>query len=175
MWRDVRGLGWRHSAPSGPGPTEVVDSIMPITAALDAWRTAEREWAAIDPSDQPRAEAAACEVVFAWLAYQGLAGTFDGQAVLVADRSGTFVAANDEAAALLGLPVPDIIGRTIADITAPGTAALREGMWQEFLDRGTMRGTYTVVGPDGDVVVEYDARAHHPLPGFFTSRLHRAG
>ena len=147
---------------------------MPIARALDAWRTAEREWAAIDPSaEEERARAAALEVIHASLAYQQLAGSFDAQAVLVADRSGAFVAANDEAGSLLGLPVRDILGRTVADISAPGWSMLREGMWQEFLDSGTMRGAYAVLRDGGELPVRYDARAHHPLPGYFTSRLWR--
>jgi hypothetical protein len=52
---------------------------------------------------------------------------------------------------------------------------LREGMWQEFLDSGTMRGAYAVLRDGGELPVRYDARAHHPLPGYFTSRLWRVG
>ena len=160
----VRGLG---STPPPLGATP----FMPIAKALDAWRAAEREWTVVDAADPGGAREAARRVIETWLAYQDLAGTFDGDAVLVADRSGMFVAANDGAGVLLGRPVSDIVGRTVADITAPGSAGLREGMWQAFLDTGTMRGTYCVLGPTDEVLVTYDARAHHPLPGYFSSRL----
>ena len=38
-----------------------------------------------------------------------------------------------------------------------------------------MKGTYSVVGPGGAVEVHYDARAHHPLPGYFMSKLRSLG
>ena len=148
---------------------------MPMTKALDEWRTAERAWAAMEGGDEDDRQAAALRVIEAWMRYQELAGMFDGHAVLVADRSGRFVCANHDASRLFGLPATALIGRTVADITAPGSAGLQEGMWRDFLEAGAMKGTYSVVGPGGVVEVHYDARAHHPLPGYFMSKLRSLG
>ena len=66
-------------------------------------------------------------------------------------------------------------GGTVADITGPGTMAVREGMWRAVLDTGMRRGVYSVIGPTGKTPVTFGARAHHPAPGFFSSRAATLG
>ncbi len=147
---------------------------MPVAAALAAWREAERRWESADPADVVAAREAATGVIEGWMTYQDLSGSWGPDAVLVADAHGVFVAANAAASQLLGRSTADLLGRTVADITAPGQDGLVDGLWQDFLARGSMSGRYDLETPAGGVTVTYDARAHHPIPGYFTSRLRTA-
>ncbi|MCY7417625.1 MAG: PAS domain-containing protein [Chloroflexi bacterium] len=125
----------------------------------------------MDPADAVAAHKAAADVISGWMTYQDLSGSFGSDAVLVADAHGVFVAANDAASELVGRAMADLIGRTVADITAQGRAGLVDAMWQEFLERGSMSGRYDLQTPSGTVTVTYQARAHQPIPGYFSSRL----
>jgi PAS domain S-box-containing protein len=79
-------------------------------------------------------------------------------AVLVVDDARTFVDANPAACRLLGLSVPELIGRRFDEFLAPG--AELEAAWQAFLDAGEQAGELDVVRADGEVrYVEYSATA----------------
>jgi len=147
---------------------------VPVAAALAAWREAERRWESVDQTDVVASREAAAAVIDGWMTYQALSGSLGPDAVLVADSEGTFMAANHAAGELVGRPTADLIGLTVADVTAPGQDGLVDGMWHDFLARGSMSGSYHLQTSSGIETVTYDARAHHPIPGYFTSRLRPA-
>ncbi len=147
---------------------------MPVMASLTEWREAERRWEAADPTDIEAVELTALGVIRAWLAYQEISGWMGSDALLVADATGTFVAANAAACALLGRPLDDVLGRTVADITAPRDVGVVGVAWQSFLERGSLSGQYMVQRASDELQVCFDARAHHPIPGYFSSRLRTA-
>jgi len=144
---------------------------MPVAHALAAWRDAERRWESADSADSGATRTAAATVIDSWMTYQILSGSLGLDAALVADAQGVFVAANAAASEILGREAADLIGLTVADMTAPGQGGLVDGMWQDFLARGSMSGRYDLQSPSGVATVTYHARAHHPIPGYFTSRL----
>ncbi len=148
---------------------------MPVVGALHAWREAERRWEGTDRSDAAAARAAAIDVIDAWMAYQAISGSAGDDAILVADVDGALVAANEAAGALIDCPVTELVGRTVADITAVGDTDAVGAMWRGFLERGTMCGTYRLQRGLTMVSVTFDARAHHPIPGYFTARLRPTG
>lgn len=139
---------------------------------LRAWREAEMRWTATSPAEPDRMRAAALEVVHAWLAYQGQAGTHADALVLVADGDGRYVAVGGAAESLLGRDPADIIGTDISAISAPGSLVVGPGLWSLFLQTGRQDGAYDLLHRDGrGVRFGYVARAHFPIAGFHTSVL----
>jgi PAS domain S-box-containing protein len=138
---------------------------------LAAWRTAERRWERPGTPDDVRA--AALEVVAAWVAYQDAAlAPAGGEFMLVADERGVLVAATSGIAPALGHEPSEVIGRTIVEIAAPELRDTTPGQWDRFLAEGRQDGRYRLRGSDGRLVwLRYQARAHHPVPGFHLSRL----
>ena len=71
-------------------------------------------------------------------------------AALVTDEAGTILDANEEAAALLGTSLPELRGRSTADLVADGQPLVREG---------ADRADRLFRGPDGrELRLEYSAR-----------------
>jgi PAS domain S-box-containing protein len=142
-----------------------------VAELLRAWREAERRWEL--PGSPEQVRAAALEVVTAWANYQNASLADDTDEFLfVADEAGAYVAATNGVRRVLGYEPNSLIGRRIADITAPAIFDQTPAHWERFLAEGRMEGTYLLRHALGTVVeVNYQARAHHPVPGFHVSRL----
>jgi PAS domain S-box-containing protein len=82
-----------------------------------------------------------------------------GDAMLVADNNRRYIDANAAAAALLGVPREQLIGRRIDDF-----AELKgdvDALWQRFLVEGRLDGDFALRRPDGERRdVEFRAIAH---------------
>jgi PAS domain S-box-containing protein len=142
-----------------------------IPELLAAWRAAERRWERKAPSEEVRA--AALEVIEAWAAYQDAALPADTREfILVADDVGTFVHATRGVTAALGYDAHDLIGLRIEDLAAIELQEQTPRQWAAFLADGRQEGLFELRTKDGRVVsLLYQARAHHPVPGFHASRL----
>jgi PAS domain S-box-containing protein len=142
-----------------------------IPNALDTWRAAERRWETTAPTD-PGYRAASIEVISAWLRYQELTDHEAGSFVLVADDDHRYVAVGEGVTAALGYEPSDLLGRRVDDLAAPDLASSTPAAWQRFLSDGRQDGEYRLLARDGrEVSLHFQARAHHPIPGFHTSRL----
>lgn len=142
-----------------------------ISEALDAWREAERRWE-LTPADDNESRSSAIEVIAAWLRYQELTGLEQDSFVLVADEGHAFVAVGGGVKAALDYEPADLLGRRIEDIAAPDLAATTSSTFDRFLADGRQDGEYRLLARDGhEVAMRYQARAHHPIPGFHTSRI----
>jgi PAS domain S-box-containing protein len=146
-------------------------TVTSIPDLLAAWRAAERRWERPAPADE--VEAAALDVVRAYIAYQDAALRDDTtEFTLIADESQTYVGATRGATTVLGYPVDELVGRTIADLAAPDDREAAPDQWLEFLRAGRQEGTFSLIARNGEPVrLHYVARAHHPVPGFHMSRL----
>ena len=141
-----------------------------IVEGLEAWRAAERRWELATRDDER--SAAAFDVLAAWTAYQDAASTSKTEFMLVADATGRYVAATSGVREVLGMAPEELIGRRIADVAAPDLRSTTPEQWMRFLEEGHQDGTFRLVARDGHIVtLRFQARAHHPLPGFHVSRL----
>jgi PAS domain S-box-containing protein len=141
-----------------------------IPELLAAWRAAERRWERPAPADEVRA--AALEVIAAWVAYQDAAVAPEAEFMLVADDNQTYVGATRGVTAILGYGADELIGRRVEDIAAPQLQAETPAQWAAFLAEGRQDGGFRLRAKDGQIVsLRYQARAHHPVPGFHMSRL----
>jgi PAS domain S-box-containing protein len=155
-------------------PGEVVATAS-VIKALNVWREAERRWEATDPADADY-RASGIAVVSAWLRYQELVGEDPGSFVLVADDEHRYVAVSDGVESALGYEASDLLGRQIEDIAAPDLVPGTPEAWQRFLSDGRQDGQFRLVACDGrEVAMAFQARAHHPIPGFHVSRLRPVG
>ena len=146
-------------------------SATEISDALGAWRASERHWELIK-ADDPGYRGAAISVISAWLRYQELTDPEPGVFVLVADDGHSYVAVGGGVKAALDYDPADLLGRRVEDIAAPELAASVHGAWQRFLEMGRQDGEFRLLSRDGrSVALRFQARAHHPIPGFHTSRL----
>ena len=90
-------------------------------------------------------------------------------ALLLADDDGRYLDANPAATRLLGRSRNDLLGASIADVSAGDVAAAE--LWREFLAAGELAGAYTIRRPDGTTVeVEYRATAN-VRPGVHLSAM----
>jgi PAS domain S-box-containing protein len=122
--------------------------------------------------DDARYRQAAIDVISAWLRYHELTDREPGSFVLVADEDRTYVAVGGGVKAALGYDPSDVLGRRVEDLAAPELAPLTAAAWQQFIDEGRQDGEYRLLARDGrEVALRFQARAHHPIPGFHTSRL----
>ena len=146
-----------------------------IAAALELWRSAERRWETIDQED-PAYGAASIDVVTAWLAYQEATdGIRAASCVLVTDDERRYVAVGGDSMAILGHGADDLIGRRIEDVAAPDLAPSTPSAWEQFLIDGRQEGEFRIRGADGgQITIHFQARAHHPIPGYHLSRTWRA-
>ena len=142
-----------------------------LAELLAAWRAAERRWERQAPASEVRR--AALAVIAAWAAYQDAALAGDGsEFLLVADDEGTYVGATGGVTSLLGYLPADLVGRRIADITVPELREQTPQEWARFLEAGRQDGRFRLQAKDGRMVaLRYQARAHHPVPGFHVSRM----
>jgi len=142
-----------------------------VPTLLAAWRAAERRWERHGSANEIRA--AALEVVAAWAAYQDAAvDPASREFMLAADDEGLYVAATGGVRHVLGYAPSELIGQRIADLAAPQLRETTPGQWSRFLADGRQDGTYELQAKDGrTVTLHYQARAHHPVPGFHVSRL----
>jgi PAS domain S-box-containing protein len=142
-----------------------------IPELLAAWRAAERRWERHAPAEEVRA--AALEVIAAWAAYQDAALPPDTREfMLVADDVGTYVHATQGVTAVLGYEPVDLIGMRVVDLAAIELQETTPNQWADFLADGRQEGRFQLRAKDGRVVsLSYQARAHHPVPGFHASRL----
>lgn len=139
---------------------------------LQRWREAEMRWERT-PHDADANGEVRRAVIDAWRAYNEAAGSLgEDEMVLVADDSMAYVAVFGPTERVLGWPCDALVGRSISEVTPPESMALMEAHWSEFMTRGRLEGTYPLLTRDGGrVMTRFHARAHHPLPGFHTSRL----
>ena len=143
----------------------------PLGDLLAAWRAAERRWE--EPASADEVRAAALEVISAWTAYQdaALAAT-PNEFLLVADDEGVYVTATAGIEGCLGYRRDTVIGMTIADLAAPDLRKITPAEWAAFLAAGRQDGRFQLRAADGRIVdLRYQARAHHPIPGYHMSRL----
>lgn len=143
----------------------------PMSELLQEWRSAERRWERPGTADEVRA--AALEVVAAWAEYQDAALPAEtDEFMLVADDDGRYVAATAGVRRVLGFEAAALVGRSIADLAAPARVEQTPEQWSRFLAEGRQGGTFELRSRDGETVsLRYQARAHHPIPGFHVSRL----
>lgn len=142
-----------------------------LVELLQAWRTAERRWEL--PARSTEVRESALDVIRAWAEYQDAAlPAYTTEFMLVADDDGRYVAATQGVDRVLGYAPQELIGRAIADIAAPDLADQTPQEWAKFLADGRQDGTFRLRAASGSVVaLRYQARAHHPIPGFHMSRL----
>ena len=147
------------------------DDMPSVTELLAEWRAAERRWERHAPPDEVRS--AAQDVIAAWAAYQDAALPADtNEFMLVADDDQCLVACTRGVTQVLGYDPADLIGLHIADIAAPDLAAQTSEEWSAFTAIGRLDGTFPLRAKDGRIVpLRYQARVHHPVPGFHVSRL----
>ncbi|MBA2718339.1 MAG: hypothetical protein H0U52_03705 [Chloroflexi bacterium] len=153
--------------------TQGATTIAPasITDLLGAWRAAERRWER--PASDDDVRAAALDVIRAWTAYQDAAlGDGPSEFMLVADDAGVYVAATSGVDACLGYRPDTLIGMKISDLAAAELLESTPAKWAAFLAAGRQDGRFRLRGIDGRIVnLRYQARAHHPVPGYHLSRL----
>lgn len=156
-----------------PDHDDPSSDVRPASVAelLGAWRAAERRWERRAPEDEVRRSA--LEVVRAWAAYQNAALASEGsEFLLVADGEGVYVDATKGVSRVLGYRPSELVGLRIHDIASPELRAGTALEWERFLADGRQDGQYRLVAKDGRLVaLRYQARAHHPVPGFHVSRL----
>lgn len=154
--------------PRVEGATIAPDSI---TELLAAWRAAERRWER--PASANEVRAAALEVIRTWTEYQdGALADGPPEFMLVADDEGVYVAATVGVEVCLGYRRETLIGMKISDLAVPGIGESTSAQWAAFLAAGRQDGTFRLLAVDGRIVsFRYQARAHHPVPGYHLSRL----
>lgn len=142
-----------------------------IPALLAEWRAAERRWEREGSPEEVRL--AAEDVVRAWVAYQDAAIPHgSGEFMLVAGDDQTYIAATSGITKVLGYASSDLIGLRVVDLAAPELRETTPGQWAQFLADGRQDGQFRLKAKDGQLVsLRYQARAHHPVPGFHMSRL----
>lgn len=90
-------------------------------------------------------------------------------AMVIANDDGEYIAVNERATELFGLPRDELLGRSIDEFAPPDFDF--EAAWQEFQQAEAERGTFSVVRPDGtERVVEY-AASRNIVPGQHLSIL----
>jgi PAS domain S-box-containing protein len=142
-----------------------------IPDLLAAWRAAERRWERSVTADE--VEAAALDVIAAFVAYQDAAlPAASNEFMLITDDGQRYVGITRAATTVLGYSADTLLGRTIADIAAPGDREGTPAQWDAFLRDGRQDGTFSLLTSAGEpVALRYVARAHHPIPGYHMSRL----
>ena len=138
---------------------------------LAAWRATERRWERHAPVDE--VHAAALKVVAAFVAYQDVAlQSQPGEFILVVDEDQTYVGATRGVTTVLGYRPEELIGRRIADLATPAQIEATSAQWLAFVSEGRQEGRFRLQTAGGaPVELRFQARAHHPVPGFHLSRL----
>jgi PAS domain S-box-containing protein len=143
----------------------------PLADLLAEWRAAERRWER--PASASAVHAAALDVIRSWVAYQDAALPADSaEFMLVADDERRYVGVTRTVRTVLGYEPTELIGKRIEDLAHPEQAGGTSAEWQQFLEDGRRDGLYVLRAKDGrGISCSYQARAHHPAPGFHMSRL----
>jgi PAS domain S-box-containing protein len=95
-------------------------------------------------------------------------------ALIIADDTGHYLAANDRAAELTGYDPNVLATMSVADLTPSPNLSLGEHLWSSFIDSGTQEGVYLVKRRDGLAVpLQYVAVANI-APGMHLSALRPA-
>jgi PAS domain S-box-containing protein len=100
-------------------------------------------------------------------------GLFDvlPDAILVADDSGRYVAANTAACVLLGYSADHLVNLSLWELTPAGEEEIGWHYWSHFLATGRAKGEYSLRRGDGTTIeVEFQAVAH-VQPGYHLSVL----
>jgi PAS domain S-box-containing protein len=92
-------------------------------------------------------------------------------ALIVANDSGQYVAANDSAAWLTGYPTQELTRLSVWDITPMPDTASVEDLWNRFIAAGTQEGRYTVLRRDGAPVHAQYVAIANIAPGLHLSAL----
>ena len=74
---------------------------------------------------------------------------------VVSDASGTYVDANDAAAALFGVNFADVIGRRAGDFTRPDARVDAGALWEVLERTGRLHSFALVTGAEGERRVEF--------------------
>jgi len=81
--------------------------------------------------------------------------------ILVADDDGTSRDASVGVCKLLGLPREKIIGRPIHDFAQASSRPQISQLWKALQERGELKGTFRLVGPDANPRdIEYSAKGN---------------
>ena len=81
--------------------------------------------------------------------------------ILLTDDTGHYIAANPAAATLFGMPVGDLVGQHISDITDSALLPVGEQRWQQFVAQDLQSGEFRIRRADGLLrTVEFNAQAH---------------
>lgn len=92
-------------------------------------------------------------------------------AVLVTDRLGRYVAANDAACKLTGYPMKELLQKALPDLTGVVDDPVADVLWRGFVDHGEQTGEFSIKRKDGStILVRYDALTH-VLPGLHATFL----
>lgn len=92
-------------------------------------------------------------------------------ALLIANNSGRYVDANDEAARLTGFSRSELLRMSVWDLTPTPSVATARRMWREFLEAGRMGGTYALCRKDNTRVSAHFQAWANVLPGVHVSAL----
>ena len=96
-----------------------------------------------------------------------------GPAIFVLDGDLRIVDITPSAAATLGWPSEELVGRPIAEVSRTSPES-RAALWRTFMEQGTLEGESAwLVPPVGDVIVRYVARSDVPVPGRHTVLVRR--
>jgi PAS domain S-box-containing protein len=138
---------------------------------LTAWREAERLWER--PGSPDEVHAAALAVVEAYLAYQDAVLAPDTREfMLIVDEDQAYVGVSRAVTTVLGYPPEELLGRRITDLATGDRVEATAAQWAAFVAEGRQEGTFELRHRTGNAVaLRYQARAHHPVPGFHLSRL----
>ncbi len=96
-----------------------------------------------------------------------------GPPIYVLDEQLCIVDITASAAATIGWPAADLVGRSVREIslTDPETSA---AAWEELMDQGVTSGETSYLVPDsGAVFLRYIAQRDMPIPGRHTILVHR--
>jgi len=92
-------------------------------------------------------------------------------AILIADDHAHYVAVNDAACEVTGLSQEQLLSRSVWDITPGLNVSSGQRMWQEFIRRGTLEGTYSVAGDGAEPVTAWFAAVANIAPHLHVSLL----
>jgi PAS domain S-box-containing protein len=92
-------------------------------------------------------------------------------ALLIANNSGRYVDANDQASRLTGFSRSELVRMSVWDLTPTPSVATARRMWKEFLDAGRMSGLYPLRRKEDTDVRAYFHAWAHVLPGVHVSAL----
>jgi CheY-like chemotaxis protein len=91
-------------------------------------------------------------------------------ALMAADDSAQYVAANGASTALTGYDPTELIGLSVWDLTPPGAADAR-GLWNSFIASGTQEGRYSLKRRDGQSVEARYFAVANIAPGLHLSAI----